>query len=105
LDNRLLATSDDAWAHFVYGQALFNMNDVAGAEAAFRRAFELSPAYTAYGMSLGRALRRQGKEAEAKEVIQRTVEACSDPAQLEGWKADIEWAEGHNNDTQGDGRP
>lgn len=61
------------------GLALVRLGDDAQAEAAFRRALALAPPRLGYHYSLGQALRRQGRLAEAAVELQREIDLYDSP--------------------------
>jgi tetratricopeptide (TPR) repeat protein len=69
----LLAPGGRATAepHYLLGKLRLRQGDAAAAAASFRKALELEPRYGEALFGLGAALRKAGKEAEAREVLER----------------------------------
>lgn len=72
---RALAGGETASRRLLLGRALNNTGDLAGAEAAFRRAETLCPGTADASALLGHVLRAQGREDEAEACLRRALEA------------------------------
>jgi Tfp pilus assembly protein PilF len=72
---RLLAGGEDAVLRNRLGNTLRDMNDVTGAEAAYRKAIADDPALAAPYLNLAELLWRQGRDGEALSTIDQGLEA------------------------------
>lgn len=62
--------------YFNWGTVLFNLNDVAAAEQAYRKAIELAPGFVHPHSNLGSVLERLGKADEALQQWQWVADHC-----------------------------
>jgi len=76
LERYLLATPEDAPAHFQFAHLLLELGDGAAAVQRFQRALELAPDMTMVHNDLGIALEGLGREEEATAAYKRGAEAA-----------------------------
>lgn len=78
--------SDPAWRAGMRGQALLNVNDNRGAEAAFRLALKGYPREADLLGGLGIALMRQGQRVQALDYFQRALRNVGDGGNTGKWR-------------------
>lgn len=82
LDRALTLAPKDPSIHKVRGYALFDRGDVAGSEAAFRRAIELRPTYGDALVGLVNVLEYSNQIEEAREALERATRYSPEHAML-----------------------
>jgi tetratricopeptide (TPR) repeat protein len=73
IDRALGLEPDNPRSAFLLGQVLDHRGDLAGAEAAFRRAVDRNPAYADALAGLGHVLQRTGRLVEAEQYFRRAI--------------------------------
>ncbi|MDD5307627.1 MAG: tetratricopeptide repeat protein [Deltaproteobacteria bacterium] len=84
-------------AYQALGDVMLAMNNVAGAEGAFRKAIEAEPGRGTAFLGLGRALLSQNKTADAKTALEKAIEIVPNLADAYLLLADIEYASGNTD--------
>lgn len=79
-DKMIADNPDNSWGHFYKGSACLGIDNLPGAEKAFKKAAEINPDFPLNEYRLAHTLRKEGQNNEAIDILKKILERHNDEA-------------------------